>query len=61
MCWGYHASFYQYGGQNDCAQNLLNDTHIGSNWYPEPHVACLIEIDGVLIHVKGSFRHHDCS
>lgn len=61
MYWGYRAPFYQYGGQNYCVRSLLNDGDIGSNWYPKPHIACLIEIDGVIIDINNSFMHRDCS
>jgi len=44
----------------DCSL-LLNDLHVGTLWYPDPHYSQHIEKNGKTLHIKGTFRHVDCS
>jgi len=40
---------------------LLNDLHIGTLWYLDPHYSQHIEKNGKILHIKGTLRYVDCS
>ena len=49
-----------YAGKSYDILTLLEDPHVGNNWFPEPHLSSTIELEGQKIVVNGAFRHKEC-
>ena len=49
-----------YSGKNYNILSLLEDPHLGNNWYSELHLSSIIEFESRKIIVNGVFRHKKC-
>ena len=60
LCWGFRGPHCIYGGLSYCVSELLNDLHVGSVWYPEPHLIASFTKRSKVIKISGTFRHTSC-
>ena len=59
-CWGYRRPHAIYGGISYSMKSLLEDRHLGVDWYLEPHLNAYVRFYDHDIEVHGTFRHRMC-
>lgn len=61
MCFGFRGPTVKYGRNSYLVTALLDDPHTGGEWYPEPHLITIVDVQGQIENVRGAFRSKKCA